>query len=144
MTTSAGNRSEGFYNTDGSLQIAKVKSLVRTYVKKAQGTIESMDFVSTNTQGASSTPGTFSAKIKVDLSVDAPTLIHAMQDSSSPVAWYANGFDLKVTGAGSVAPKVDQSMSGNEISIKVTNKEFDGQTLVVEITPKAASEQFLT
>jgi hypothetical protein len=35
LTTSAGNRSEGFYNNDGSLQVSKVKALTRTYVKSA-------------------------------------------------------------------------------------------------------------
>lgn len=39
LTTSAGDRSEGFYNFDGSLQIDKVRSLSRTYIKAAQGTI---------------------------------------------------------------------------------------------------------
>jgi hypothetical protein len=37
LTTSAGDRSEGFYNNDGSLQVQKIKALTRTYVKAAQG-----------------------------------------------------------------------------------------------------------
>lgn len=44
MTTSAGDRSEGFYNNDNSLQTQKVKALTRTYVKAAQGEIKSMNF----------------------------------------------------------------------------------------------------
>lgn len=32
LTSSAGNRSEGFYNLDGTLQTKKVKSLSRTYI----------------------------------------------------------------------------------------------------------------
>ena len=47
LTTSAGDKSEGFYNKDGSLQVAKVKALSRSYVKAAQGTIRSMNFDST-------------------------------------------------------------------------------------------------
>lgn len=35
LTTSAGDRSEGFYNMDGSLETEKVKALVRPYVKSA-------------------------------------------------------------------------------------------------------------
>lgn len=32
LTTSAGDRSEGFYNFDGTLQHNKVKALTRTYI----------------------------------------------------------------------------------------------------------------
>lgn len=32
LTTSAGDKSEGFYNKDGSLQQGKVKALARTYI----------------------------------------------------------------------------------------------------------------
>jgi hypothetical protein len=39
LTSSAGNRSEGFYNKDGSIQVGKVRALSRTYIKAAQGTI---------------------------------------------------------------------------------------------------------
>jgi len=35
LTTSAADKSEGFYNKDGTLQTAKVKALSRTYVKSA-------------------------------------------------------------------------------------------------------------
>ena len=35
LTTSAGNKSEGFYNNDGTLQKLKVKELSRTYVQAA-------------------------------------------------------------------------------------------------------------
>jgi hypothetical protein len=35
LTTTAGDKSEGFYNKDGSLQKVKVKALSRTYVKAA-------------------------------------------------------------------------------------------------------------
>jgi len=47
LTTSAGTRSEGFYNFDGSLQDKKVKALSRPYVKAAQGLIEFMSFNTT-------------------------------------------------------------------------------------------------
>lgn len=39
LTTSAGDRSEGFYDKDGTLQTDKVKALARTYVRYAQGDI---------------------------------------------------------------------------------------------------------
>lgn len=37
LTTTAGNKSEGFYSVDGSIESIKVKALTRTYVKSAQG-----------------------------------------------------------------------------------------------------------
>jgi aryl-phospho-beta-D-glucosidase BglC (GH1 family) len=39
LTTSAGNKSEGFYNPDGAVQKGKVKALSRPYVQLAQGMI---------------------------------------------------------------------------------------------------------
>ena len=50
LTTSAGDRSEGFYNNDGSLQISKVKALARTYIKAAQGKILRQQFISGSMQ----------------------------------------------------------------------------------------------
>jgi len=44
LTSSAGNRSEGFYNRDGTLQTKKVKSLSRSYIQAAQGDIKEMKF----------------------------------------------------------------------------------------------------
>merc|ERR1711998_666914 len=41
LTTSAGNRSEGFYNYDGSLQKGKAKALARSYGQYAQGETQS-------------------------------------------------------------------------------------------------------
>lgn len=82
LTTSAGDRSEGFYNKDGSLEVSKVKSLVRTYVKMAQGQIEEMTFVPDSAHNGKA-PGTFHAVIKVDTSIDAPTEIHALLDADS-------------------------------------------------------------
>jgi hypothetical protein len=50
LTTSAGNRSEGFYNNDGTLQKQKVKALSRTYVKQAAGTLQTSKFSSNSGQ----------------------------------------------------------------------------------------------
>lgn len=44
LTTSAGDRSEGFYNFDGSIQSKKIKALARTYVQYAQGTVKHSKF----------------------------------------------------------------------------------------------------
>ena len=44
LTTSAGNKSEGFYNQDDTLQIWKVQALSRTYLPLVAGTILQMRF----------------------------------------------------------------------------------------------------
>ena len=80
LTTSAGDRSEGFYNKDGTLEVSKVKSLVRTYVKKAQGQLFAQNFIP-DSKSSQGTPGTFQASIIIDTSIDAPSVIHAFQDS---------------------------------------------------------------
>lgn len=66
-TTSAGDKSEGFYNKDGSIQGKKVAVLARTSVMAAQGSTVSQKF------NASS--GDFTAQITIDSSIDAPTVI---------------------------------------------------------------------
>ena len=66
-TTSAGDRSEGFYNPDGSLQ-PKVKQLARTYVPYTQGTLQSESF--------NSGSGAFHAAFIFDATINAPTEIH--------------------------------------------------------------------
>jgi len=35
LTTTAGDKSEGIYNNDGSLQIKKMKALTRSYIRAA-------------------------------------------------------------------------------------------------------------
>lgn len=49
LTTSAGAKSEGFYNKDGTLQKSKVKALGRTYVQYAQGTVQNSRFATADT-----------------------------------------------------------------------------------------------
>ena len=44
LTSISGNRSEGFYEDDGTLHELKVKALGRTYIKAAQGQITNMNF----------------------------------------------------------------------------------------------------
>jgi len=39
VTTSARDGSEGFYDDDGTLHVAKVKELARPYIQAAQGSI---------------------------------------------------------------------------------------------------------
>lgn len=44
LTSISGDRSEGFYEDDGTLHELKVRALSRTYVKHAQGTILNQTF----------------------------------------------------------------------------------------------------
>jgi len=100
LTTSAGNRSEGFYNNDGSLQTRKVKALTRPYVKAAQGTIDSMSFVSEG-----DLTGSFNADITVDISIQEPTIVHVLTGNKDEgVSWYPNGINYTVTSKGNVKP----------------------------------------
>jgi len=93
LTTSAGNKSEGFYNTDGSLQVRKVKALARTYVKAAQGTIKSVSFP---TEPPLYKAGNFTAVISIDSRVKAPTVIHTLVESEDETVWYPNGYEIEV------------------------------------------------
>ena len=65
LTTTAGTGSEGFYNTDGTLQDIKVKALARTYIQRTQGTLKFMVFLPETAQ--------FKAEFTADLSIKAPT-----------------------------------------------------------------------
>lgn len=99
LTTSAGNRSEGYFNNDGSVQVEKVMALNRAYVKAAQGTIKSMNFTSSG-----SNSGYFRSVIKIDSSIADPTELHAFYMAGSPITWYPHGFDVQVTNTDSTGP----------------------------------------
>jgi hypothetical protein len=132
LTTSAGNRSEGFYNNDGSLQTVKVKALTRPYVKAAQGTINSMKFVSEGDHA-----GSFTADITVEVAIQEPTLIHILTDTKDTgVSWYPNGIEYTVTSTGAVQPNATINQVGNTLEVQVNNQDFDGQVLTITITPK--------
>lgn len=83
LTTSAGTGSEGFYNTDGTLQNDKVRALARTYLPAVQGLPISFDF--------DESWGPFTAYVKIDTSIDAPTIIF-----KSDQYFYLEGYVLIV------------------------------------------------
>lgn len=98
ITTSAGDRSEGFYNKDGTLQVPKVKALARTYVKAAQGTTKSMKFHSQASNGVAE--GTFTATVQYNASVKLPTevfLAHPEQNGPQ-ISYYNNGYTVSIVG----------------------------------------------
>jgi hypothetical protein len=104
LTTSAGNKSEGFYNVDGSLQNVKVKALSRPYVPLAQGEIikNKLDHAS----------GNFSATIQVDTTINAPTVVFANTKARGD-AWYPNGFNHQVTDDAGNLVEVDIANDGD-------------------------------
>jgi len=134
LTTSAGDRSEGFYNLDGSIEVMKVKALARTYVQSAQGKIENMKFNSTTAE--------FTTEIKIDTSINAPTEIHALIGNSS-VAWYPNGVDVHFQtpkALHGVDPQIKTHVEGSKIFVTVENKDYNGSSLKINVVPKKAEE----
>ena len=81
--------------------------------------------------------GVFSADVKIDTSLTAPTQVFAQLDATKSYCWYPHGYDMEISSKGSVKAKTTHSVDGNRISIAVTNPEFNGQVLTVKITPKA-------
>jgi len=79
LTTTAETGAEGFYNLDGTLQDLKVKALARTYIQKAQGTIQSMNF---------SQNGDFKSSIVFDAKIKEPTEVFLNQEY-----WYPSGYE---------------------------------------------------
>jgi hypothetical protein len=137
LTTSAGSRSEGFYNFDGSLQSKKVKALARTYVQYAQGTVQHSKFA-TNDQDKLMA-GQFVADIEIDTSISAPTEIFALKNAED--AWYPNGWEVVALNAdGSTAPAtITSDETNNKISIEVKKNSMDSNIMRVCVTPKNVS-----
>lgn len=132
LTTSAGTGSEGFYNTDGTLQSNKVQALTRTYLPYTQGTLLSMNF---NTSNAN-----FVATFSVDTSIVEPTVIFWSQDY-----WYPQGFNTALYDEqGAILSmqggdyKLDFS-SRNYAKLTVINQKLNGQTLKLQLRAKYIS-----
>ena len=94
-----------------------MKILARSYIKSAQGKIESVSFNTHN--------GVFKSEFTVDTSIDAPTVIHTNKEF-----WYPKGVKAKVT------PHDDSTeitYNDNSVSVKVNNPELSGQTMKIHI-----------
>ena len=134
LTTSAGNRSEGFYNFDGSLQGRKVKALGRTYVMSAQGTLQKSKFATSDSSLLKA--GQFVADMIVDTSITAPTLIHALKNA--PLAWYPQGWELSVLKADGTAATLTNKTEdtvNNKISFQINQSALEGKTVRICVTP---------
>tara|TARA_B110000285_G_scaffold204191_1_gene240939 strand:- start:146 stop:655 length:510 start_codon:yes stop_codon:yes gene_type:complete len=133
LTTSAGTRSEGFYNFDGTIQAPKVKALSRSYIKAAQGTTKSMNF--------DTATGNFEAVVQLDLTIEKPTLIHAHQDTTDVITWYPLGVNIDVVSVDTNATvNATTTMVGNEVQVMVHSQELDGQKVRITVTPKQAQD----
>lgn len=129
LTTSAGDKSEGFYNKDGSLQVKKVKALSRPYVPLAQGTIMSNKL--------DHSTGVFSAKIQIDTTIDAPTMVYASTKARGE-AWYPNGYTHQVTDEN--GQNVDIEIANgdeNRFQFKVSGDQYHGKNVNVVLTPSS-------
>ena len=121
-TTTAGDRSEGFYNKDGSIQGKKVRMLARTSIMAAQGKILEQHF--------NSTTGAFTADFKVDASIDAPTIVQTLKTSvhGEPV-WYNDDVAFTVSVDGKKLDNIEFNDAGlNKKSFKL-GPEDDGKVV---------------
>ena len=89
LTTTAMGSPEGFYNDDGSLQPLKVRALTRTYIQRAQGTVESMKF--------NHTTGEFEGQFRLNTNVQAFTVVYIAAVVKG-VSNYPNGARVDVNG----------------------------------------------
>jgi hypothetical protein len=131
LTSTAGNRSEGFYNHDGSLQTKKVKSLSRTYIQAAQGDIIQNKF-DANT-------GEFSGNILVNTDVKEYSVLYLhANDTNTETSWYPNGYDFEIKWDGYEPPAAEVYMDqgNNTISFFVPDYRRNGQNLIFKVTPK--------
>lgn len=65
-----------------------MKAIARTYIQTAQGTIESMNF--------NSTTGDFVGKVKLNVGIDANTVVHALE-SGKGLIWYPHGYNVDIS-----------------------------------------------
>ena len=134
LTTSAGDKSEGFYNNDGSLQNAKVKALARSYVPLTQGMLTKTAFNSDN--------GEFTATFKVDTEIDAPTVVHAFESGKGD-SWYAAGAAVRLTGPKGelTADQVQMVPSAaNKIAFKVVDESLNGSDIELFVSQRSHVE----
>ena len=113
LTTSAGTGSEGFYNSDGSLQQWKVKALARSYLPYTQGILTKQAF---NTENAD-----FSAEFTYKSSVQAPTRIYLNSEY-----WYTKGVVCSVSDL-NILTDISDLAEWNQITDDYLEVYFDNQ-----------------
>jgi hypothetical protein len=83
------------------------------------------------------TSGVFSARIQVDPTIDAPTVVYASADVRGD-AWYPNGWTTKVTDQAGEELYYDSSNDEdkNRFTFKITDASQAGKIVNVAIIPK--------
>ena len=124
MTTAAGNRSEGFYNMDGTLQLDKIKAISRTYVQSAQGTVVAQKFYQN---------GTFTTSIRVN-NTSVPTEIY-VNNAGKGIKWYPHlTWDFK--GDDELKSQIKARQTVSKVTVMVENADkFVGKLLNITINP---------
>jgi hypothetical protein len=85
--------------------------------------------------------GKFAAVIKVDTSIDAPTVIYA-KVSGKGVQWYPDGYEVLFLSGGKILPDKEKKIkildSGhlNKLSFKVVDENLNGKSIMVLLTRK--------
>eukprot|EP01132_Coremiostelium_polycephalum_P008414 gene8414-10332_t len=116
--TTAGS-TESLYNQDGSLDVAKLKTLSRTYAQAIAGNPQSMVF---DPQTAS-----FQLVFNVDTSITQPTIIYLNED-----LYYPNGYQAQITSGVATI----QSPQTNILYVNPTSSTPNGSQITVSIKAK--------
>ena len=128
FTTSSRDDSHGFYFADGTVQTKKVRALSRPYVKAAQGRLNRLKV---------DDDWGFTAEISVDVSVQAPTVVHVYRSGKGePI--YDEDFVYELTGLPGLDPLTEAEVVGNELRIWVKNPALTDQVLRITIEPPAS------
>lgn len=136
LTTTAGTGSEGFYNEDGTLQDAKIASLVRPYLPYSQGTLESVNY--------DKITKVLKATFALDTTIMAPTVVYFNQEYT-----YISGISLSlVSSTGSVLVEgsdftVDRASEDNYWKVQVTNEAYHKQSVTLILSPDMTSRALL-
>lgn len=136
LTTTAGTGSEGFFNDDGTLQDAKVASLVRPYLPYSQGTLESVNF--------NKITKVLKATFTLDTTIQAPTVVYFNQEYT-----YISGITLSLlSSTGSVLVEgsdftVDRASEDNYWKVQVTNEAYHKQSVTLILSPDMTSRALL-
>ena len=136
-TTVAGTRSEGFYNSDGSLIDWKVKALARSYLMYTQGVITSLKFDTTTSK--------LSASFTVNTDIQEPTVIY---QSSEYWCTQVDGCQCEYSRAGvSLSAETFteiEYVDKNYTSFTIVDTSLNGETIDIKCGPATAQVKLIT
>ena len=110
-TTTAHERQEGNFNSDGTVQNLKEKALSRTYILYYQGIPKSFKFDENNKN--------FEAEFTYDKKIKNPSVIYLNKNY-----YYKNGYDLKIMDKNNTSiDGVEITEEGNYINFFIDNTD---------------------